>query len=40
MRRMIRGGVEKVLEIGLGKVFSGLMKRIDPNVGTGNVEDL
>jgi [acyl-carrier-protein] S-malonyltransferase len=40
MRRMIRGGMEQVLEIGPGKVLSGLMKRIDSGVGTGNVEDI
>lgn len=40
MRRMIREGIEKVLEIGPGKVLSGLMKRIDPKVGTGNLEDI
>ena len=39
-RRMIKEGVEKVLEIGHGKVLSGLMKRIDPNIRTGNLEDL
>jgi [acyl-carrier-protein] S-malonyltransferase len=40
MRRMIRGGMEQALEIGPGKVLSGLMKRIDSGVGTGNVEDI
>jgi len=40
MRRMIKEGIEKVLEIGPGKVLSGLMKRIDPNIRTGNLEDL
>jgi len=40
MRKMIKEGIEKVLEIGPGKVLSGLMKRIDPEVETGNLEDI
>jgi [acyl-carrier-protein] S-malonyltransferase len=40
MRRMIKEGVEKVLEIGPGKVLSGLMKRIDPKIETMNIEDI
>jgi len=40
MRRMIKEGIKKVLEIGPGKVLSGLMKRIDPSVETENLEDL
>ncbi len=40
MRRMIKEGIEKVLEIGPGKVLSGLMKRIDPNVEIKNIEDI
>jgi [acyl-carrier-protein] S-malonyltransferase len=40
MQRMIKEEIEQVLEIGPGKVLSGLMKRIDRNVETGNVEDL
>lgn len=40
MRKMIKEGIEKVLEIGPGKVLSGLMKRIDPNIETGSLEDL
>lgn len=40
MRRMIKEGTEKVLEIGPGKVLSGLMKRIDSKVETGNLEDI
>jgi [acyl-carrier-protein] S-malonyltransferase len=40
MRRMIEEGIEQVLEIGPGKVLSGLMKRIDSKVGTGNLEDI
>jgi [acyl-carrier-protein] S-malonyltransferase len=40
MREMIEKGIEKVLEIGPGKVLSGLMKRIDHRIETGNLEDL
>jgi [acyl-carrier-protein] S-malonyltransferase len=40
IHRMTAEGIERVLEIGPGKVLSGLMKRIDPNVETGNFEDL
>jgi [acyl-carrier-protein] S-malonyltransferase len=40
MRRMIGEGLEKVLEIGPGKVLSGLMKRIDAKIETMNLEDL
>jgi [acyl-carrier-protein] S-malonyltransferase len=40
MRRMIKEGIERVLEIGPGKVLSGLMRRIDPNVEIMNLEDL
>ena len=40
MQRMIKEEIEQVLEIGPGRVLSGLMKRIDRNVETGNVEDL
>ena len=40
MRKMGENGIEKVLEIGPGKVLSGLMKRIDPRIETGNLEDL
>jgi [acyl-carrier-protein] S-malonyltransferase len=40
MRRMIKEGIEKVLEIGPGKVLSGLMKRIDSNVEIKNIEDI
>ncbi len=40
MQRMIQEGIEQVLEIGPGKVLSGLMKRISPNINTKNLEDL
>ncbi len=40
MRTMIKEGIEQVLEIGPGKVLSGLMKRIDPTIETRNLEDL
>jgi len=40
MRKMIEEGIERVLEIGPGKVLSGLMKRIDPRVETANIEDV
>jgi [acyl-carrier-protein] S-malonyltransferase len=40
MRKMIGKGIEQVLEIGPGKVLSGLMKRIDHRIETGNLEDL
>ncbi len=40
MRRMIKEGIEQVLEIGPGKVLSSLMKRIDPNIETKNIEDI
>jgi len=40
IRRMIEDRIEQVLEIGPGKVLSGLTKRINPNVEAKNVEDL
>ena len=40
MRKMIEKGIEEVVEIGPGKVLSGLMKRIDSRVETRNIEDL
>ncbi len=40
MRRMIKEGIEQVLEIGPGKVLSSLMKRIDPNIETKHIEDI
>jgi len=40
IRRMTDDGIEQVLEIGPGKVLSGLMKRINPNVEIKNLEDL
>jgi [acyl-carrier-protein] S-malonyltransferase len=40
IRKMIGEGIERVLEIGPGKVLTGLMKRIDSSVENGNLEDL
>jgi len=40
MRKMIKEGIEQVLEIGPGKVLSGLMKRNDPNIEIKNIEDI
>jgi [acyl-carrier-protein] S-malonyltransferase len=38
--KMIGEGIERMLEIGPGRVLTGLMKRIDSSVETGNLEDL
>jgi len=40
MRRMISEGIERIIEIGPGRVLSGLMKRIDSKVVTENIEDI
>jgi [acyl-carrier-protein] S-malonyltransferase len=40
MKRMASEGVARVLEIGPGRVLSGLMRRIDSGIETGNIEDL
>jgi [acyl-carrier-protein] S-malonyltransferase len=40
MQKMIQEGIEKVMEIGPGKVLSGLMKRINSKAETGNLEDI
>ncbi len=40
MRKMIESGIERMIEIGPGKVLSGLMKRIDPKIGMSNVDDV
>ncbi len=40
MRKMVEKGIERMLEIGPGKVLSGLMKRIEPAVETFNIEDV
>jgi len=40
MRKIIEKGIEQVLEIGPGKVLSGLMKRIDHRIETKNLEDV
>jgi [acyl-carrier-protein] S-malonyltransferase len=40
MKRMVFEGIERVLEIGPGRVLSGLMRRIDSKIETGNMEDI
>ncbi len=40
MRKMIEKGIERVLEVGPGKILSGLMKRIDHRIEANNLEDL
>ncbi len=40
MRKMIDEGIERMIEIGPGKVLSGLMKRIDQNIEVLNIEDV
>jgi [acyl-carrier-protein] S-malonyltransferase len=40
MRKMVEKGMERVLEIGPGKVLTGLMKRIEPGLETFHVEDV
>lgn len=40
MRKMIGSGIERMIEIGPGKVLSGLMKRIDPKIDMANIEDI
>jgi len=40
MRRMAEKGIERMIEIGPGKVLSGLMRRIEPAVEIFNIEDV
>jgi len=40
MQKITADGIEQILEIGPGKVLSGLMKRINPKVETKNIEDI
>jgi len=40
MQKISGNGIEQILEIGPGKVLSGLMKRINPKVETKNIEDI
>ena len=40
MKLMVQEGIERVFEIGPGKVLTGLMKRIDSRVETASIEDL
>ena len=37
MQTLAQSGVTQIVEIGAGKVLSGLMKRIAPEVSTANV---
>ncbi len=39
MKLMIKEGVEEVIEVGPGKVLSGLMKKVDRQIKISNVED-
>ncbi len=40
MKKLIEKGIEQILEIGPGKVLSGLMRRIDSRIETKNLEDI
>jgi len=40
MLRMIEKGIERMIEIGPGKVLTGLMKRIDSKIEMFNIEDI
>ncbi|MGQ9646592.1 MAG: ACP S-malonyltransferase [Thermodesulfobacteriota bacterium] len=40
MQKIAGDGIEQTLEIGPGKVLSGLMKRINPRMETKNIEDI
>jgi [acyl-carrier-protein] S-malonyltransferase len=40
MRRMVKNEIERIIEIGPGKVLAGLMKRIEPAIETFNIEDV
>jgi [acyl-carrier-protein] S-malonyltransferase len=40
MQKITGDGIEQTLEIGPGKVLSGLMKRINSKVETKNIEDI
>jgi len=40
MQKITGDGIDQILEIGPGKVLSGLMKRINPKVETKNIEDI
>jgi [acyl-carrier-protein] S-malonyltransferase len=40
VQRMVKEGVTRIIEVGPGKVLSGLIKRISKDVETGNIEDI